>query len=273
MNSYTELKNIFVEGNGVFDYINLDKSTLTYHKIINALKKPLKIILFFGKPGIGKTFLLQKIKSDLSQEQKVILFPHPFFNEKDFIKELCKEIFHTTNDNIESYEDFMEVYKMRSGMQENQLSNSIILLLDEAQLYPNYLVEKIRLFADAGAFKILFTIHKTSQEDLIVKDYFKTRIWESIELKNLSPNDVRIYIEKKFIFHNKHTFFNMFKPEHIKLIHALTNGNLRTINKLMYKIFEIYEHYEHNRPSYVNLKYIRTNIIEMAAIDSELINA
>ena len=40
-NNYTEIKNIFVEGSDkVDDFVNLDKSTLAYHKILNALQKP-----------------------------------------------------------------------------------------------------------------------------------------------------------------------------------------------------------------------------------------
>ena len=47
-NNYTKLKDIFVEDNEVSNFVNLDKSTLAYHRILNALQKPLKLILFYG---------------------------------------------------------------------------------------------------------------------------------------------------------------------------------------------------------------------------------
>lgn len=272
-NRYTKIKDIFLEDNGVFDYINLDKSTLAYHKILNALKKPLKLILFYGKPGSGKTFLLNKIYNDLRSKQDIIFFSQPFFNEKDFIQALCAQIFKQEFKDVNTYEKFIDTYKNSIDQEENILKKQIILLLDEAQLYPDFLIEKIRLLADTRHFKILFTVHKTKSEDVLAKDYFRTRIWESIELLNLVNDEVGLYIEKKLLYHNEHSFFSMYKPSHIKLIHKLTNGNLRTLNRLLYKIYEIYEHYEENRPSFINSKYLKTQIVEMAAISSELLDA
>ena len=83
-NNYTAIKEIFIEDNEVSDFVNLDKSTLAYHKILNALQKPLKLILFYGKPGCGKTFLLNKIKVDLEKKVRVVFVPQPFFDEKEF---------------------------------------------------------------------------------------------------------------------------------------------------------------------------------------------
>ena len=74
MNShYSNLKSIFVDGE-TFDYVNLDQSVLTYDKLVQTLDKPLKLILFYGKPGTGKTFLLQKIYNDLKHKKKIVFF-------------------------------------------------------------------------------------------------------------------------------------------------------------------------------------------------------
>ena len=66
MNSlYTNLKSIFIDGE-TFDYVTLDRSVSTYDKLVQALDKPFKLILFYGKPGTGKTFILQKIYNDFA---------------------------------------------------------------------------------------------------------------------------------------------------------------------------------------------------------------
>lgn len=273
-NKYTQLKQIFIDDNGVFDYVNLDKSALTYNKILNALQKPLKLILFYGKPGSGKTFLLSKIKSDLEKDQNIVLFKQPFFNETEFILALNREIFKDQNLQITSYEAFMRFYKEQNGLEENVVPQKpYILLLDEAQLYPSELIEKIRLMADTRLFKFLFTVHKTDEEDVLAKDYFKTRIWESVELPISTLSEIRLYLEKKLLYHKFHECFYMFKHDQFELIHKLTGGNLRILNKLMYKIYEIYEYYEEHKPSVISSKHIQDMIIEMAAIDSGLIDA
>ena len=91
MNShYSDLKSIFVDGE-VFDYINLDKAALTYDKLIQTLDKPLKLILFYGKPGTGKTFLLQKIYNDLRQKSVLFFFQDLFSTKKFLLKLYTKQ--------------------------------------------------------------------------------------------------------------------------------------------------------------------------------------
>ncbi len=270
-NRFSTVKDVFQDGN-VFDYVTLDKSVLTYEKLVKSLQKPLKLILFYGKPGAGKTFLLKKIYKDLSKKQNIIFFPQPFFDEESFLTSLYEEIFRVRlNGEIKGYEKFFKLYKKKTSHLNKP--KVFTVLLDEAQLYPQDLIEKIRLLADTRLFKFLFTVHKTEQEDVLAKDYFTTRIWESVEMPNSSSTEVRNYLEKKFLLHKKFEFFSMFSQKQIAYIHQLTDGNLRTINKLMYKFFELCEYYESSQPSLVNTLSAKTKHIEMAAIDAELIDA
>jgi 4-hydroxy-tetrahydrodipicolinate synthase len=268
LNRFSDAKGIFVEGR-VFDYINLDKSVVAYDKLANAISKPLKLVLFFGKPGCGKTFLLEKIYADLRTKYPIVLFNRPFFDEKQFLKSLFEEVFAVRSPEFSGYEEFLTVYKSKIPKISEQ--TIVTVLLDEAQLYPKDLIEKIRLMADTRLFKFLFTVHKTEREDVLAKDYFKTRIWESIELSDSSMAEVKSYLEKKFLYHNKFEFYTYVK-ENIPLIFSLTKGNLRTINKLLFRLFEIYEYYESNKPSVVADTSKRKKIIEMAAIATGLIH-
>ncbi|MBV5279168.1 MAG: ATP-binding protein [Campylobacteraceae bacterium] len=266
--SYSNLKAIFVDGE-VFDYVNLDQSTITYDRLVQTLDKPLKLILFYGKPGTGKTFLLQKIYNDLKHKKRIIFFPRPFFDEKVFIKALYENTFREIAPNFSDYDDFLSIVSKRI----TKTDNSITVLIDEAQLYPNDLIEKIRLMADSRLFKFLFTVHKTEKEDLLAKDYFQTRIWETIEIDNVSLHEIKTYIEKKLLYHNRFEYLNLFKDKHYKMILRLTNGNLRTINKLMYKLFEILEYYDHNKPSLIKANSLHVKYIEMAGISLGMIDA
>lgn len=269
MNSpYSDLKTIFVDGE-IFDYVNLDRSAITYDKLVQTLEKPLKIILFYGKPGTGKTFLLQKIYNDLRKKKRIIFFPRPYFEEKVFIKALYEHIFGKPSPDFSNYNEFLAV--MSKYVTSNELA--ITVLIDEAQLYPTDLIEKIRLMADSRLFKFLFTVHKTEKEDLLAKDYFQTRIWEIIEIDNASLNEIKTYIEKKLLFHNRFEYLNLFQEKHYKIIEKLTSGNLRTINKLMYKLFEILEYYDNNKPSMIKTNSLHLKYFEMAGISLGMIHA
>ena len=265
---FTVLKDIFLDGNE-FDYINLDKSSMAYEKLVQTIDKPLKLILFYGKPGTGKTFLLQKIYSDFKNKKNIIFFPRPYFNEIEFIKALYQETFKEEAPDFSGYDQFLSV----STKKLEDKNEAVTVLIDEAQLYPNELIEKIRLMADSRKFKFLFTVHKTDEEDVLAKDYFQTRIWETIELQNSSYNEIKTYIEKKLMIHNKFEYLTLFNENHYKMILKFTSGNLRTINKLLYKLFEILEYYDYNQPSLINSRVLKDKYLIMAAISLGMINA
>lgn len=269
-NIYTKIKDIFIEDENPDWFINLDKSVSCYNKILSALEKPLKLILFYGKPGSGKTFLLNKIANDLKDRGDIIFFKHPFFSEKDFISAIYKKIFGEINEDIKNFESFLERYSLKYQTSSEILKIQRIVILDEAQLYPSELIEKIRLMADSRFFKFLFTIHKTDNEDILAKDYFKTRIWESIELKNADIDEIRLYLQKKLKDYLQQITFTNSEYE---IMYKFSSGNLRTLNKIMYKFFEICECYEANQPSALASADKNTKILYMSAIATETINA
>jgi len=49
---------------------------------------------------------------------------------------------------------------------QNHNSYPIPVFVDEAQLYPPVIVEKIRLLADTRKYKFIFTVHKTERLSL-----------------------------------------------------------------------------------------------------------
>jgi hypothetical protein len=150
-----------------------------------------------------------------------------------------------------------------------------VVLLDEAQLYSDNLMEKIRLISDTRTVKFVITLHKTEKEDLIAKEHFQTRIWETIELENSSVTELKIYIQKKLMKANCFDTANMFTNKTINKIYKFTNGNYRDTNKLLYTLFDIYLAYEENHKlsSIGGTNQISTKLIEMAAIHTGLVNA
>lgn len=271
-NIYTHIKDVFIDEDESLNFVNLDNSISCYNKIVLALKKPLKLILFYGKPGSGKTFLLNKIANDLKEDKSLIFFPHPFFSEATFIEVLCEQIYGKKLEDINNFESFIKFYSKDFSSKDEILKNQMTVILDEAQLYPTELIEKIRLMADTRMFKFLFTIHKTENEDILAKDYFQTRIWESIELSSANVNEIIIYLQRKLSQKNYDKYLKFDKKDY-ECAYSFCGGNLRTLNKIMYKFYEICEYYEQYQPSKLSSDKANIMILTMAALDAGLIDA
>jgi len=269
MNSiFVNSKNVFLDIVDVKDYIQLDRVSTIYQSLKDSIKKPLKMILLYGRPGTGKSMFLNKLHKDLSSSQEVYLYKTPILDESEFYKTLAQDIYHTKYTGELNFTQFMKIVESRNN------NNVPVVLLDEAQLYSKALMEKIRLLSDTRTVKFVITLHKTEEEDLIAKEHFQTRIWESIELENASSAELKIYIQKKLMKANCFDSANMFTNKSVNKIYKITNGNYRDTNKLLYTLFDIYSIYKaNNQLSAIQTNQISHKIIEMSAIHTGLIHA
>jgi len=265
---YINSKNVFLDTVNSKDYVQLDRVSTIYQSLKDSIKKPLKMILLYGKPGTGKSMFLTKLYNDLSSSQVVHIYETPILDESEFYKTLAQDIFSTKYSGELNFTQFMKI------VENSELGSIPVVLLDEAQLYSDVLMEKIRLISDTRTIKFVITLHKTEKEDLIAKEHFQTRIWESIELENASSAELKIYIQKKLMKANCFDSANMFTGKSVNKIYKLTNGNYRDTNKLLYALFDIYSAYDDSQQlSSIGTTQVSNKLIEMSAIHTGLINA
>jgi len=265
---YETAKNVFIDSIDIDDYIELNSSVTAYQQLQHSMGKPLKMILLFGRPGTGKSILLNRIYEKLKYQKEIHYFDTPAPTEKEFFQKLFKVL--TQQDLPKNTEvNFSALIDFCKNLRDKR---EIVILLDEAQMYSAEIMEKIRLLSDTRAVKFVVSLHKTEDEDLIAKEHFKSRIWEIIELKNAKKEDQEAYIHKKLLKKNLFEIANSIKSKEMKLIYKFTKGNYRECNKLMFTIFEICEFYDKNEPNKINYSHIPQKIVEMSALKLGYIN-
>jgi type II secretory pathway predicted ATPase ExeA len=258
-------KAVFLDAVNAKDYVELESVSAFYNSLTDAVSKPLKMVLLYGKPGTGKSMFLTKLHNDLSSTNEVHLYKTPILDESEFYKILAQDLFSVKYDGELNFTQFMKI------LDNTSIDSTPIVLLDEAQLYSDALMEKIRLLSDTRKVKFVITLHKTDKEELIAKEHFQTRIWETIELKNSSRSELKYYIQKKLLKENCFDTANMFQDKTVNLIYKLTNGNYRDTNKLLYTLFEVYSWYHENTPTKISKTSISNKAVEMAAIHTGLL--
>ena len=220
------------------------KAALTRLRIALSLKRGLSIIV--GDVGTGKTTLSRKLSQVLKEEQDVCFYMilNPYFKtQKQFLSRLVT-LFHapidpkktTGLDCIEAIEQFL----YRAGVQEKK---RVVLLIDEAQLLPDYVLEILRILLnyETNEFKILQLV-LVGQMELVPVLSEMPNFWDRIALKcvikPLDMNEMREMIHFR-LRQAGYLGEGLFTDGAIGTIYEHTRGYPRKMSMMCHNLLEM----------------------------------
>ncbi len=261
MSRWLEYASLFEEGteNPYFEARSAYQALLNVKSTLR--EKSGKMIFLLGQPGSGKTFLLHHLCQDNELEHKPVLFDTPIASPKSFLSRLIKHM------NAEVLGEELEVLKEQA--EALYADKKVLIMLDEAQLLNAETLEFIRILSDSRKFWIVCAMHEEEGREILGKSHFKSRPHKLIELGQLSPKELDMFINTQLVlFQDKHVLD--FHQKHAKRIYGLSKGNFRYLKKLMHTEFSLL--HEAQELGMKKFEEPSKCLLNMAAIEIGLIN-
>ncbi|BAF70117.1 conserved hypothetical protein [Nitratiruptor sp. SB155-2] len=259
-NIYEEAKKVFIDTNSPKDYVKFESNIRYLQHLHEFYNSDQKISIIIGKPGIGKSMLLKRFVYE-NPHPKLLLYDKPFFKKYELEKQLAKDLLGQNSKN------FIE------DIEKNLKDFEYTVILDEVQLYDDYMLEFVRIASDTKKVKFILSLHEIENESALTKEHFTSRIFSYITIKNPSLPELFVYFQKKLLSSNLYELSESLKKKDFQFIYQYTQGNLRDTNKFLYTLFDILSYFNENKPSTLKSLKIPKKFLEMSAIHLGYINA
>lgn len=228
-----------------FFYLSREhKAAFCRLQIAITLKRGLSVVL--GDVGTGKTTLSRKLACVLSENDEIYfrMILNPYFETgKEFLSRLAV-LFHvdmpskqaTALDYIEAIERFL----FNKGVKERKI---VVLLIDEAQVLPNYVLEALRILLnyETNEYKILQLV-LVGQMELLHRISRISNFWDRIALKYvlnpLGEDEVKEMINFRLREAGYSGVTPFFTDDAVKLIWEHTQGYPRKLSLFCHNSLE-----------------------------------
>jgi len=263
MSSFEEASKVFENSflkDDYFDSISAEYAKNSLIKIIQNREVPLTFLL--GDPGVGKTYMLHLIKEELSINHKVVMASEPFSTPESFLQFLLSDIVNSSHLSLtELKERAITLYK----------DSTHIILIDEAQLLSESVLEYIRILSDTGAFYFVLSMHKQEGEDIVKKPHFSSRDHRVVIMGLLESSELKHFLESQLLRHGLGNLAELFKPKELASLNEYSAGNFRMLKQMLKRVFSLMDYAKINALK----EYTIPNkcIVTMAAIDLGCIDA
>lgn len=188
-------------------------------------------LMLTGGIGTGKTTMLNSLLQMVDDSVSVCLLNNPTLTRQEFYHFLAAKLGLGFGGNkaefVLQFSELLQSYRERK--------QKILLIIDEAQVFPRTLLEEVRLLSNqAGEDNVLsiFLVGQPELQQVISHPRLlplRQRVGVTYHLREFGRNDTAHYIAYRL---NKAGAVNqtIFSDEAVELIHRASSGNPRLIN-------------------------------------------
>ncbi len=203
-------------------------------RLLYAVKERKGFVVITGEVGAGKTTVVRRFISQLSNDTEVIMIFNTFLSPKQLIETILLDLGITYKSSESKAAMIRKIYDYLLLQQEK--GRTVVLIIDEAQNLSPQVLEEIRMLSnlETGSEKLLQIVlvgQPELRDTLNRRDMFqlKQRLFFSYHIKPLSLTDSLSYMAHRIrrVYGNP---YEVFTPEAMELIVKSALGIPRIIN-------------------------------------------
>ncbi len=266
MRDFERAKELFKDVLDTKYYFDSTSAEISRYKIESAIEeRNAPLIFLIGDPGVGKSYLLKLISSELAKKSLSIFIDHPFFDKRDLLKILyeAKNFEFNKSINFNGLKDMLlDLYR----------EDKHTIFIDEAQLLNEEQFELIRILSDTKIFQFVLSMHKEEGSAILEKKHFKSRTKIVVEYGRLHYSEVYRYIQSMLLHENHGEISQMFSLKNAKEITKYSKGNFRTVKKYLYSLLTLLDYAKKNglkRYSKINNCLLQMSALDIGVIDDK----
>jgi general secretion pathway protein A len=218
------------------------KAALCRLQVAIALKRGMSVVA--GDVGTGKTTLSRKLAQVLGDDEDTVfrMILNPYFKSEDQFLARLANLFHIKNNAAGEMDpmEAMEWFLFRTGVEEEK---TVVLLIDEAQMLPEFVLEILRILLnyETNKYKILQLV-LVGQLELLPRIRRLPNFWDRVGLKcmlrPLGAEEAASLID----FRLRHAGYKgdgpLFSDEAVRLICGYTQGYPRKMSFFCHSCLE-----------------------------------
>lgn len=220
-------------------YCDLPSHQEAFQVLVTAIENGEGVIKVTGEVGTGKTLLCRKLLNEMPDNTVTVYLPNPYLSPTELRLAIAAELGIDTDSKVDEHQLAGKIEKQL--LQINQQGKAVVVLLDEAQAFPDESLEALRLISnletESRKLVQLVLFGQPELDERIGSNKFRQlrqRITFSYKLRPLGDSEIGQYVFHRLQVAGYHGP-DIFSDEQLWLISRASRGVPRLTNVLCHK--------------------------------------